>query len=125
MKFGTGFWDVFLGPTNDKKMRLIDIRVNVFWNPFFQKCWGGFLVSANGLKTQKHFIFKLFYVFDQIISRTYRRKPPQHFWKNGFQKSSTLISINLKLSFFGPQKTSQSPVPNFFLKDSLSKPTFQ
>ena len=33
--------------------RLGDIRVDYFWNPFFQKCRGASGVYENGLKTSK------------------------------------------------------------------------
>ncbi len=36
-------------------MRLIDIRVDDFWNQFFQKCWDGFLDSENELNNQQAF----------------------------------------------------------------------
>ncbi len=56
---GQAFW-TFFGVQKMIKLRLIDIRVDVFGNPFFQKCRGTSLVSENGLNTKNTFIFNLF-----------------------------------------------------------------
>ena len=47
----------FWGVRKMIKLRLGDIRVDYFWNPFFQKCWGGFLLHflANGLPKNPKF----------------------------------------------------------------------
>ena len=59
--------------------------------------------------------------FGQVISRTSRRKPHRHFWKNGFQKSSTLISPNLpKIIFWTPQNL-QILNPKILQRRSLPK----
>ncbi len=48
-----GVWDVLGGPKMIK-LRLGDIGVVDFWNPFFQKCWGASVVYENGIKTSKN-----------------------------------------------------------------------
>ena len=47
-----GDWDI-CGVRKMIKLRLGDIRVDDFWNPFFQKCRGASGDYENGLKTSQ------------------------------------------------------------------------